>query len=92
MKELIKFYNFFNKKQKIYFISFCIIFFLASAFQLMGISSIVVAVAVFSDNEAGNFINQFIDIDFSETNAKIILFILIIVDIKLISLSTTFTS
>ena len=78
MKELIKFYNFFNKKQKIYFITFCIIFFIASVFQLMGISSIVLAVAVFSDNEAGNFINQFVDIDFSETNAKITLFILII--------------
>lgn len=78
MKELLKFYNFFGKNQKIYFIIFCIVFFVASAFQLMGISSIVVAVAVFSDNETGNFINQFVDIDFNETNAKIILFVLII--------------
>ena len=78
MNELIKFYNLFNKKQKFYFVSFCIIFFLASIFQLLGVSSIVFAVAVFSDNETASFIQNYINIDFNTSKNKLILFISII--------------
>ena len=78
MNELIKFYNLFNKKQKFYFVSFCIIFFLASIFQLLGVSSIVFAVAVFSDNETASFIQNYINIDFNTSKNKLILFMSII--------------
>jgi ATP-binding cassette subfamily B protein len=78
MNALRKFYNLFNKKQKFYFITSCLILFFASFFQLLGISSIVFAVAVFSDGEITNFIKNFININFDLSQNQLILFIFII--------------
>jgi ATP-binding cassette subfamily B protein len=78
MNEIKKFYNLFNKKQKFYFVTFCIFFFLASIFQLLGVSSIVFAVAVFSDSQTSNIIENFINIDFSSSKNQYTLFISII--------------
>ena len=78
MNELRKFYNLFNKKQKFYFIILCIFFFNASVFQLLGVSSIVFAVAVFSGGETSNIIENFINIDFDSSKNQYVLFTSII--------------